>query len=206
MVSTLNAHSSLKIRGSMSLHKKALECGITPSCRKENRSLFDSIIAGNKAAQRLVEGNMGYVVTKVECFLDEHPDFRYFKDDLISEGFLVLTRIADTLKEVAEDEFAPQGLISTALQYAFVRMTEKEREVPLSDVIADNLGYDDTPATDMKLDIFACCQNITETRIVQLRCEGLMDSHIATLLGMSKRHVGRLRDELLDRFQKTRGF
>ena len=190
----------------MSLHKKALECGITSSCPEENSALFDSIITGNKAAQRLVEGNMGYVVTKVECFLDEHPDFRYFKDDLISEGFLVLTRISWTLKEVSEDEFAPQALISVSLRNAFLDMIAKEREVPLTDAIADCLKYDTTPTTDMKLDILTCCQNRIEERIVQLRCEGLMDCRIALSLGMSVRHIGRLRQEIFDRFQKTRGF
>lgn len=188
----------------MSLHKKALECGITPSCQEENRGLFDSIIRGNKAAQRLVEGNMAYVVNKVIRFLDEHPGFGYLKDDLVSEGFFVLTRLANTLKEVGEDGFSPQALISVSLRNAFLDMIGKEREVPLTDVIVDNLKYDTTPTTDMRLDILACCLNGTEERIVQLRCEGLTDHRIALLLGMSVRHVGRLRQEIFGRFQETR--
>lgn len=187
----------------MTLHKKAIECGITSSCREENRALFDRIIAGNKAAQRLVEGNMGYVVAKVECFIDEYSNYGYLKDDLISEGFLVLARIADTLKEVNEDEFAPQALMSKSLHNAFVQMVLKEQGTTLTDAIADTHTHDPTPITDMKNDILACCLNVTEERIVQLRCEGLMDNRIAILVGISIRHVGRLRQEIFERFQET---
>ena len=90
----------------MNLHKKATECGITPSSKAENENLFRKITTcrkvvqeGKQAAERLIEGNMAYVVSKVESFLDEYTDYEYLRDDLISEGFLTLARVADNLRK-----------------------------------------------------------------------------------------------------------
>jgi len=186
----------------MSLHKKALECGITPSCQTENRTLFHSILKGNQAKTRLVEGNMAYVVATVETFLDAHSDFAYLKDDLISEGFLVLARVADTLSEVHTDDFFPQGLMARSLRNAFLNMIRVEREVPLTDAISNNLMCDMMPAINLKLDILDCCRTDIDREIIRLRCDGLIDKRIGRLLGLSERHVGRLRAEILARFQE----
>jgi DNA-directed RNA polymerase specialized sigma subunit len=189
----------------MSLHKKAVECGITPSSRDENESLFRRIIAGKKAARRLVEGNMAYVVSKVENFLDEFPDYRYLKDDLVSEGFLVVARIARVIEErgeVSEECFNPQGLLSVSLRNQFFKMTDLERDVPLTEAIANTLVRDDTATQDLKLDILSCCKDGLEEEIVRLRCDGLNDIHISRKLGMTPKHVSRLRQEIHERFQE----
>jgi DNA-directed RNA polymerase specialized sigma subunit len=189
----------------MSLHKKAIECGITSSCRDENESLFRRIIAGKKAARRLVEGNMAYVVSKVENFLDEFPDYRYLKDDLISEGFLVVARISRVIEqqgEVSEDCFNPQGLLSVSLRNQFLTTIDLERNVPLTEAVANTLVRDDTAAQDLMLDILSCCEDGREEKIIRLRCEGLTDKQIGPEVGLTKMHVSRLRQKIYERFQE----
>jgi len=186
----------------MSLHKKALECGIIPSNREENEQLFTDIVRGHKAAKRLVEGNMGYVVKKVEAFLDEHPDFAYLRDDLHSEGFLVLSRIAQSVAEVCEDDFNPQGMISVSLRNAFLNMIRLERHVPLTDAITETHTYSEGAACDLKLDIFDCCEDERERQIVHLRGEGLLDDKIAERLHIGRQWVSKTRQAIYERFQE----
>ncbi len=193
----------------MSLHKKAKERGITPSSREENERLFHRIIDGRVATQRLVEGNMAYVVHKAESFLDEHFEFEYLKDDLISEGFLVLTRIGENVArggEVHEEDFSPQGMISVSLRNAWLNMIRLERETPLTNAIAGTLMYDESVVIDLRLDILACCEDDRERQVIEHRCQGLMDEQIGVLLSISNRRVGQIREEIFQRFQKNEEF
>jgi DNA-directed RNA polymerase specialized sigma subunit len=199
----------------MKLQQKANECGITPSSKEENEKLFRDLIeagkdgdteAGIRASQRLVEGNMGYVVAKVDSFLDEHTDFGFLRDDLVSEGFLVLARIAKTVMEngdIDEEEFNPQAMMSVSLRNAFLNMIRLERESPLTDAIEDNCIYDEAKVRDLRLDILACCTNDMERETVRLRCDGLTDDQIANKLGAGRRHICRIREALYERFQET---
>jgi DNA-directed RNA polymerase specialized sigma subunit len=191
----------------MSLLKTAKEHGITPSSRVENRELFQQIAAGSpQAKQRLMEGNMAYVVNKVDRFLDEIQGFNHLRDDLISQGFLVLARIAQKVEKdgvVAEKDFAPQGLMSRALRNDFLKMVYGERQVPLTEAVAETLLYDTEDERDLKLDILTCCENEVETEIVNLRCEGLVDHQIAGRLGISERYVGVLRQKIHRKLQEA---
>lgn len=190
----------------MSLLKTAKEHGITSSSREENRELFQQIAAGGRAKQRLVEGNMAYVVTKVDRFLIEFPSYNYLRDDMISQGFLVLARIAEKVEgdgDVSEDNFAPQGLMSLSLRNEFLMMIHVEREVPLTDAITENLLCDTMPVTDLKLDILACCVDDLDREIVRLRCEGLLDPRIGEILGYTSQHISRLRSNIFERLQEA---
>ena len=197
----------------MNLHKKATECGITPSSKAENEDLFRKITTcrkvtqeGKEAAERLIEGNMAYVVSKVESFLDEYTDYEYLRDDLISEGFLTLAKVADNLRKseaVDEEEFNPQAMISVSLRNAFLNMIRVERETAMTDALESTLTYDDSAAIDLKLDILACCENDRDREIVRLRCDGLNDSRIGERLGLHRTQVCRRRQALHERFQAT---
>jgi len=186
----------------MSLYKKALECGIASSNREENEQLFADIVRGHKAAQRLAEGNMGYVIKKVNGFLKEHPTFAYLRDDLNSEGFFVLSRIAQSVTEVCKNDFNPQGMISVSLRNAFLNMIRLERHVPLTDAIAETHTYSEGSATDLRLDIFDCCEDERERQIVHLRGGGLLDDEIAERLHIGRQWVSKTRQAIYERFQE----
>lgn len=177
---------------------------ITPSDVEENVKLFNEIMAGKKAMERLIEGNMAYVVSKVAFFLADFPTFKYLQEDLISEGFLVLTRIAKKLGTVAAKDFNPQGMISRSLRNAFLNVIRSERSmnVPLTEEIESTLTYEAMSAVDLKLDILGCCKDGLEEQIVRLRCEGLEDEAIAIQLGASKATICRTRQAIYQRYRE----
>lgn len=179
---------------------------ITPSDVEENVKLFNEIRVGKKAMERLIEGNMAYVVSKVAFFLADFPAFQYLQDDLISEGFLVLTRLAEKLgnRTVAAEDFNPQGMISRSLRNAFLNVIRSERTptVQLTNEIESTLTYEAMTTIDLKLDILNCCKDGLEEQIVRLRCEGLEDEAIAIQLGASKATICRTRQAIYKRYQE----
>ncbi len=189
----------------MSLHAKATEYGIVSSSREENEKLFRKILDGKRAAKRLVEGNMAYVVSKVKSFLYEYTGFEFLRDDLISEGFLVLTRIAENVAqngEMNEEDFSPQGMISVSLRNAWINMIRVEREIPLTDAIAETHIHSEADVVDLKLDILSCCENDRERQVVEYRCQGLGDENIGAMFGVTKARIGQIRNKIFERFQK----
>jgi hypothetical protein len=174
----------------MSLREKAAELDIQPSNKEENVELFVQIAEGartrEEAHKRFVEGNMAYVVFKANAWLEVHPAFEYLRDDLIGEGFLVLTRIANRVAKIGirEENFNVQGMISTSLQRAFTRLAHREGPmIPLSPSIERDHIYETPEATDVMSDILSCCDNEREERIVTLRSQGLTDDQIAPMVG-----------------------
>ena len=148
---------------------------------------------------------MAYVISKVDAFLDEYTSVEYLRDDLISEGFLTLAKVADNLMkggEVDEADFNPQAMISVSLRNAFLNLVRVERETPMTDAIESTLTYDDSAAIDLKLDILACCKDDRDREIARLRCDGLNDTQIGKRLGLHQVHVSRLRQALCARFQE----
>lgn len=189
----------------MSLHEKAVELKIKPANREENTELLAQIATGERAHERFIEGNMAYVIFKVGKWLDEHPEYEYLKDDLISEGFLVLAKIAKRVAIMGDigDDSNAQGLITISLGRAFDRMSGYERHIPLTPEIENHHTYETLNSSDVLSDILTCCEDSRERRIVILRSRGLHDEQIAPLLGFShKNAVWRIRQEIEKRYQE----
>lgn len=189
----------------MSLHAKAVELKIKSANRKENTNLLAQIATGERAHERFIEGNMAYVIFKVGKWLDEHPEYEYLKDDLISEGFLVLAKIAKRVAIVGDlgDDSNAQGLITMSLGRAFDRLASHERHAILTPEIVNHHTYEMPITTDILSDILSCCKDQRERRIVILRSRGLTDEQIAPVLGFAdKSGVWKIRQEIEKRYQE----
>ncbi|MHC4297929.1 MAG: sigma-70 RNA polymerase sigma factor region 4 domain-containing protein [Planctomycetota bacterium] len=205
----------------MSRQKHAADCGIAPSCAEENEVLFtklsevgettrqltEKLDQARQAAQRLVEGNVGYVIARVDWFLDDHPEHTYLRDDLVSEGFLTLTRLATKLIEkekVSPDVFNPGGMMSICLRNSFINLVKKERtrEVDIGVATDRDLSYEDTfGVSDLMADLLSMCNTMEEREIIKLRAQGFNDTEIGAKLGRSQQSVNRIRNELHQRYQ-----
>ena len=63
---------------------------------------------------------------------------------------------------------------------------------------------DSQPDSDIREMILALCESEQEKEIVRLRIEGYTDKEIGEQLGISRQTVGRRRDEIEERFERTR--
>jgi DNA-directed RNA polymerase specialized sigma24 family protein len=174
---------------------------MTTSTAKENEDLFRQITTGKKARQRFAEGNMAYVVTKVNSFINEHPELEYLREELISEGYLTLVQLANQLEEVNDNDFHPQALMWRALQNRFTDMVRAEKgEVELCEDLTVTGRHD---AVDLQVDILHLCRDDTDRQIVKLRLQGYTDQEIADLLNLGRVTVTTRRSKLFKRYRET---
>ena len=173
------------------ISKCAAAQGISPSNSEENNSLVEAILAGDpNAINRFIEGNMALVTVKVEAFLAKWPQYAYLRDDLLSEGFLALTRAAHELgKEV--ETFNPQGLIGTAVNNALIDLVRKEKGVPLTKDIETSLLVDPISEIELKVDLQALCKGEKDRRIIEMREQGYSHDEIGREVNLCKGNVTR---------------
>jgi len=172
-----------------------------PSNREENEVLFESIKAGKKASKRLVEGNMPYVIRMVELFIEDTPTYAYLRDDLMSEGFLTLTKIANLMshEDVPEEQYFPQALMSVALKNAFLNLVRLEKEVPLAPSMVENLCYSTVAEEELMMDIISLCENDMERQMVVFNCVGMESDRVAELVGCTPRQLRSMKERLAKR-------
>ena len=183
------------------VYRNASDQGIMPSNREENEVLFESIKAGKKASKRLVEGNMPYVIRMVELFIEDTPTYAYLRDDLMSEGFLTLTKIANLMshEDVPEEQYFPQALMSVALKNAFLNLVRLEKEVPLAPSMVENLCYSTVAEEELMMDIISLCENDMERQMVVFNCVGMESDRVAELVGCTPRQLRSMKERLAKR-------
>jgi RNA polymerase sigma factor (sigma-70 family) len=91
----------------------------------ENDALYHRIHGGDRAAiKEMIERNTPLVLSRVGNFLKEYHRFNHLKDDLVSEGYLSLTRTVN--KFTTDTVEKPTGQIVFELDKAFGNYIDQE--------------------------------------------------------------------------------
>lgn len=184
------------------LYASATNCKITNSSKSENIELFQAIIEGEKAAARLVEGNMAYVVHVAESFIVEYPQWAFLRDDFHSVGFLKITEIARTRSRntVPQESYYPNALLSVSLRNAFTSLIRKERRyerlTPEMEAELENQTYDNVAFDDLQIDLLDLAPEGIAKQMVKLRLEGTPWWLLRRILGLTRRQQSILRTRL----------
>jgi hypothetical protein len=195
-----------------------------PSSAEENADLFALVSRGDSAArERMIEGNMSLVVTKVDAHIHCFPTAAYLRDDLTSAGFLGLVWAVNRIAagEVRENENIT-GYLSVAIQFEIGHVIDAEINVApdrtrkrakangltisqpsILNVDLEEMDFHrtrpDIAELEMRDLIDSCCECQEERQFVALREQGYKLTEIAEAIGMplSSTHV--MKEELYKR-------
>jgi len=204
------------------ISKQAVRCGIQPCSRKENDALYVRVRQGDPdAKRRMIEGNMALVIVLMAAYLHEHPYIDFLRDDLISEGFLALTKAVNqlALADVIEEP-NPTGFLRESIYCSINDHAREENTIPVpartqrhSDTCIPpyvvSIDTVDPPLTDPFQVVFllekieGCCEDPLDQQIISLRLQGYRDHEIGERLQCSQQHVSHLRKRLYERFQEA---
>lgn len=184
-------------------------CGLVDELRKtDTRELRDKIIMGNA---RLV-------LFKVSAYVSLYRQTLHLKDDMVSAGFLGLTKAVNFLAdpEVSHTE-SPSGLMALFIHREIGQLIEKSNliVIPLRTKIRNDLKeikvnnfseHDyDLPRNDCSDDLREVIWNLTETeyerQILNLRESGYTDLEIAERLDLPASTINLIRRELFNQFK-----
>ena len=150
-----------------------------------------------------IKENMPFVTKKVEAFVTKFPQYTYLQDDLLSEGFLALTKAAHELAKGKQGpNLNPSGLIYVCVRNALIDLVKRERHVPLTKDIEASLLVDPISEIELKVDLQALCKDEKDRRIIEMREQGHTDEEIGAELGISRSQAGRRRQSLHARYAR----
>jgi len=98
---------------------------MTPSNVDENDTLYQRIRSGDQnAVAEMIERNTPLVKSRVGKFVKDYERFRYLFDDLVSEGFLALTRVVNSFSE--SEVTKPTGRMVSEIDYTLKNYVDAE--------------------------------------------------------------------------------
>lgn len=202
---------------------KARRVGITRSLtRKDNEDLYQKVLQGNQEAiKQMIEGNMALVIVRLESFLNEYPQYEFFRDDLISEGFLALSQAVNRMAVSDEHPDAnPSGYIYTAIDNSFmaaaleeeamfgsnwtIRNNAKIGKKNLKRVafkVVDDITYDPCRYIDLRQEIRDLARTPEEKQFIALAEQNFSFKEIAVKLGIRRDKVYEIQDRLHARYK-----
>ena len=178
--------------------------------RESNKTLQPLVAAGDDSArQRMIEANMRLVAYKVEQFLATRPQFEYMKDDLLSEGFVGLTKGVNWIRDQAVADptaYLAQCIrkhLLSAVEVADIVRAPRNKKRLVRQPIAGAAAYAPDTQHEVLESIVDVCDDETERTIVSLRAEGYSDAEIAGRVGLSRSRVSTLRKEIAEKFRQS---
>ena len=187
---------------------------------EEAVELAEQVRLGNKEArERMILGYTKLAMHKVDSWLAVFPTLAYLSDDMVSEGFLAITRAVNKIAEGdLPEKNNPTGYISVAIHNGLSNfvMGEATIRVPRS-VESDQrasvsarvfVGLESEMGASMvherlfeiKDVLDSICQTEYDTTIMELRSHGYTDAEVAEQLELPPTTVYMLRRELYERF------
>lgn len=172
--------------------------------RELNEELQVLVAKGDDSArQRMIASNMRLAAYITERFVEQHSQYAYYKDDLLSEAFIGLTEGVDKIRDkgVRDD---PTSWLSGSIRM----LLSKAVRGLVGDLQTGHLGGNDLAYTpDSGLEtleaIYACCEDDTEREIVRLRGLGRTDVEISALIKLPRLTVSRIRQRLEKKYTKS---
>lgn len=167
---------------------------------------------------KIIMGNVRLVLFKVSAYVRCYRQTLHLKDDMVSAGFLGLTKAVNFLadSEVSHVE-SPSGLMSLFIHREIGCLIERSNLIvmPLRTKIRNNLKevrvnsfseYDyDFPQNDCSDELREVIYNLTDTeyerQILSLRESGFTDLEISERLDLPASTVNLIRRELFNKFK-----
>lgn len=194
---------------------------------EQNDVVYQRLVSGDeKARDEMIEGNMALVVFRTDEYLRKAPQMAYYRDDMMSAGFVGLCEAVDRMRKVGPVKHpSPTGCITNAIDRAINHVVDRANTIVVPDrvqrraraegepirpprIVSDKAlvsvhdsAYRDQDAVkELYEEALACCQNGKEKRIISMRATGHTDAEIALVVGLSRRRVSSLRDAIFKRF------
>jgi RNA polymerase sigma factor (sigma-70 family) len=177
-----------------------------PLTEELNLELLPQVVAGNVAArEQMITGNMALVLRKVEAFIHCFPTIVYLRDDLISAGFMGLTKAVNAVaaRVKIENVF---NYILTAIDHELGKLIDVEHTIRIPGKSRRAAKASDKPLipptcvnilperfvhgkyeTELEFrDLLdSCCCNEDERTFLRMREEGYTPAEIAEVVGKS---------------------
>jgi hypothetical protein len=156
-----------------------------------NDSLYSRVASGDTAAiKEMIEGNMSLAINKVESYIRTFPHVEHLRDDLISEGFLGVTKAVNRMaKKGPVENPNPTGYMSYWVMKSIGIVVDREHAnsastgtlwnrkqsgepIPHQVVMPPELpeqSIDPTTLTELRDLIASCCENEIDEQIVRMR-------------------------------------
>ena len=176
------------------------------STREENDRLYKLMIAGDQhAADDLITGNLALAIFKVGVVLKQYPQYSYLQDDLISEGFLGVTKAVNGLlqnKPKQKQNINPTGYIAWSIHNHIINFL-RANNCPVSLIpVGIEILIEDSSYEDLYALIFTYCNTPLEHQILDLRLLGHKLDDIARIIGKSPATTKRRWKKLQTRIEK----
>lgn len=187
---------------------------------KEAVELAEQIRLGNEdARERMILGYIKLVIHKVGSWLAVFPTLAYLSDDMVSEGFLAVTKAVNKIAEGdLPEKNNPTGYISVAIHNglsnfvmgeAIIRVPrgiELDQRASVSAHVLVGLESEIAASTahermfEVRDTLNSICETEYDAAIIELRSHGCTDAEIAEQLELPLTTVHMLRRELYQRF------
>jgi hypothetical protein len=156
--------------------------------------------ARESARKALICNNMQLVTLVVNELLTGRPWQEYLRDDLVSEGFLALTDIVNSLGRRHKVVQHMTSYLRTAIHYTLSRFRDTS-----TTSLPENAEYADERTAIDTADILdaACLTNLGRT-LLELRRQGYTLHEIAAKTGLSYRTAQRRLKAVYERFEQKK--
>jgi len=192
-----------------------------PLTLEDNLELAPQVAAGDcRARDRMIEGNMPLVVSKVDNYIHFFPQYRYLRDDLTSAGFVGLVDAVNRTAREGNGVAAPVEYIGVSIARAIGECAEMDNTVPIPHISqrvmrannkeitpmkANNLAlanctcYGEDRVIDMRDLIQSCCCCDEERAFVEMREAGYKLKEIAAAVNMPVSSLHVMKEDLYRR-------
>ncbi len=166
----------------------------------------------------LVTQNMDKVDAAVGHVLKQFPEFAFFKDDLVSAGYLGLVEAAEKVNNAEDIPAYLYSAVENAVKASLVeegeirvpqtskrRLRKRGEEVDLQFTRAD-IAVASDHSNELYEEILACCVTDDEKIVVGLKRQGYTQEEIEEKTGIPQRQVSRSLEAVEERLkERSRG-
>jgi DNA-directed RNA polymerase specialized sigma subunit len=192
-----------------------------------NLALYPRVAVGDREAMNeMIESNMSLAISKVDSFIGCFPNLAHLRDDMVSEGFLGLTKAVNKMAEAGPRENPnPTGFMSYWINHGIGTVADREAANGASDRTTrrarqngeelphqvamppdtDEAMIDPTAEIELRDLIDSCCETETDRVIVAMREKRYTDKEIAAALELPVTTTYMLRRAIYERFLAKSG-
>jgi len=178
----------------------------------DNDALYRQLVSGDKLARnKMIEGNTGLVVFRVDTYLRTSPQMTYYREDMISEGLLGLCKAVDDMRSRGLVRHPkPTGYMTKIIDQHIARAVDERdtivvphatqklaraKDVPIDvpKVVSDRalLGrpastpFSTGAVMEVQEELLASCKDDLDKKIISMRSDGYTHEEIAKACSMS---------------------